>query len=54
MRVSIPMIVRIDTNPLTSDQIENFDLCIDTNTGVYRYIYQLLEILTDMYQIMQA
>ena len=33
---------------------ERFDLCIDTNTGVYRYIHQFLEILTDMYQIMQA
>ena len=46
--------VCIDTNPLTSVKNERFDLCIDTNTGVYRYIYQFLEILTDMYQIMQA
>jgi hypothetical protein len=48
------MMVCIDTNPLTSVQIERFDLCIDTNTGVYRYIYQFLEILTDMYRSMQA
>ena len=46
--------VCIDTNPLISVQFENFDLCIDINTCVYRYIYQFLEIFTDMYQIMQA
>ena len=35
-------------------KIGKIDLCIDTNTGVYRYKYQNLEILTDMYLSMQA
>ena len=48
------MIICIDTNALTNVKIGKFDLCIDTNTGVYRYKYQNLEILTDMYLSMQA
>ena len=48
------MIICIDTNALTNVKIEKIDLCIDTNTGVYRYKYQNLEILTDMYLSMQA
>ena len=48
------MIICIDTNALTNVKNGKIDLCIDTNTGVYRYKYQNLEILTDMYLSMQA
>jgi hypothetical protein len=48
------MIICIDTNALTNVKNGKIDLCIDTNTGVYRYKYQNLEILTDMYRSMQA